>query len=112
MGFSTAGVPYGDGPGGGFAGSFHPLNSQMSMEYWEITLDRAQATLPPKVEGKLQMDRTAGRRPGGSAALRGDRLKARRAKLRTCDRLNKRFYSVVKQSHDPGDPVAQALEGI
>jgi hypothetical protein len=35
-----------------------------------------------------------------------------RAHDRTCDRLNKRFYSVVKQGHDPGDPVAQALGGI
>ncbi len=35
-----------------------------------------------------------------------------RAHDRSCDRLNKRWYSVVKQSHDPGEPVSQALTGI
>ncbi len=28
------------------------------------------------------------------------------------DRLNKRWYSVVKQRHDPGEAVSQALSGI
>jgi hypothetical protein len=37
---------------------------------------------------------------------------ALRAQDRTTDQLNKRWYKVVKESHDPGDPVYDALAGI
>lgn len=51
------------------------------MANWELTLERPQATLPPNAVGKFPMDRTAGPRVGGFAALRGDRSTARSAKL-------------------------------
>ncbi|HEV7406745.1 MAG TPA: hypothetical protein VGO11_27595 [Chthoniobacteraceae bacterium] len=35
-----------------------------------------------------------------------------RAHDRQADQLNKRWYKVVKESHDPGDPVHEALSGI